>query len=131
MSYERNLTYNHGEAFNLMTYRCPNGHTERVWNSRDGVTPFMMQCRYCDEDTQHVDWRADVRARHYQPVKGERIWRDGTPEEARAIVTRRLESARGTEWERPESEWAEIIDSIVTSSEFQPGWPMLEVIGGL
>ena len=36
--------HNHREAFCLMWYACPCGHAERYWNSRDGVTPFMIGC---------------------------------------------------------------------------------------
>ena len=37
------MKHNHAEAFKLMIYACENPdclHQEKIWNSRDGVTPF-------------------------------------------------------------------------------------------
>jgi hypothetical protein len=60
--------HNHGEAFALMTYRCDAGcHTEVIWNSRDGVTPFIVRSR----DGQH------------QMQPGDRIFVGTTKERAR------------------------------------------------
>ena len=37
--------YKHAEAYCLMKYKCEKcGKTEILWNSRDGVTPFMIKC---------------------------------------------------------------------------------------
>ena len=42
---ESNEEYKHAEAFCLMKYRCEKcGQAEVVWNSRDGVTPFIINC---------------------------------------------------------------------------------------
>src|SRR5438128_138761 len=48
----------HGEAFMLMWYECRGcGARERVWNSRDGVTPFGMGCASCGTDNMlHTNW---------------------------------------------------------------------------
>ena len=53
--------YNHKEAFCLMTYRCKDcGFEERIWNSRDGVTPFGLACPSCKgHDHVHADWQND------------------------------------------------------------------------
>lgn len=41
--------YKHAEAYCLMKYKCEKcGKTEILWNSRDGVTPFMIKCEKCD-----------------------------------------------------------------------------------
>lgn len=86
----------HGEAYMLMTYRCDGmagglaaaagrerrgcGASEVVWNSRDGVTPFMIGCRHCGGEAKHVDWQGDVYAPNHQPELGDRIFVDLDPE---------------------------------------------------
>ena len=119
--------HNHGEAFMVMTYECKAGHQFEIWNSRDGVTPFGVGCRTpgCSAPATHVNWPRDRYEPNHQLKPGDWFFRDGTPEEARAIVRRRLEQARGTEWERPESEWDDVIKGVTEGHEFQPGWPML------
>jgi hypothetical protein len=83
------VTYQHKEAFCLMTYACKCGHRERIWNSRDGVTPFAAQCPSCDDGImQHVDWALDRRAVEHKLRPGQKFWRDGTPDEAEAIMRR-------------------------------------------
>ena len=68
----------------------------------------------------------------HRPQRGERIFRDGTPDEARAIMRRRLEMGRGTDYEVPESEWSEYIEAAASeeTGEFQPGWPSLRAPEG-
>jgi len=129
--------YQHGEAFCLMLYRCKVcGGMEILWNSRDGVTPFSIHCRNaaCNEQDfcpmLHEEWRLDTCLPLFKPWPGMRIFRSGTEDEARAFMRQRLENGRGTEYEVPESRWAEIIESAATSTsgEFQPGWPMIEEV---
>ena len=123
--------HDHREAYRLMLYRCKAGHLVLIWNSRDGVTPFGLLCREpgCQESSTHIHWELDS----YEPMRqlkpGEWYWRDGTEEEARAIVRRRLELSRGTEWERPEHQWETLIAEITKPEppgEFAPGWPQLD-----
>jgi hypothetical protein len=85
-----------GEAYMLMTYRCVGnpamaapscGASEVVWNSRDGVTPFVISCRQCGSHAQHIDWDADAYAPHHVPEIGDRIFVDLTYE--RALARRR------------------------------------------
>jgi hypothetical protein len=77
--------HNHGEAFALMTYRCDAGcHTEVIWNSRDGVTPFIVRSRDGQHQMQHVDWRRrDIYAPDHKPQPGDRIFVGTTKERAR------------------------------------------------
>ena len=123
----------HGEAFHRMLYRCEDrggcGFEEWIWNSRDGVTPFCIDCRRCGKDANHVEWTRDEYRPDYTPQPGERFFRDGTPEEARAIFRRRLEQGKGTPYEVPEVEWDVWIAEALSgrSSEFQPGWPHVQV----
>lgn len=127
--------YNHGEAFCLMYYQCQTcRHMERIWNSRDGVTPFGMCCTKCgrsslDGGMQHVAFGLDERAPKFRLcVPGQYFWRDGTPEEAAAIMRERLDSCIGTQYEVTPERRAALIQSCLdgTCSEFPPGWPKLD-----
>jgi hypothetical protein len=76
--------YQHAEAFHLMTYRAADGAQEYVWNSRDGVTPFVITLR-TGQEASHVDWEHDTRMpEDWQPPPGMRYFADLTPERARA-----------------------------------------------
>jgi hypothetical protein len=80
-------SYKHREAFCLMTYRSDDGSTEEVlWNSRDGVTPFMLKSRD-GKMMQHVDWRSDQCFPDFKPPSGMRMFVDAT----RELVTLELE----------------------------------------
>jgi hypothetical protein len=82
--YMEKTKYNHTEAFCHMTYngvRGQNAITLRIWNSRDGVTPFMTHCSEYDIELSHVMWQMDQRDPNYRPKKGDLIWRDITKEE--------------------------------------------------
>jgi hypothetical protein len=80
--------YQHAEAFCLMTYRSDDGTEEEViWNSRDGVTPFIITLR-SGKQARHVDWRSDRRVPDYRPKPGERIFVDLTEARARQLVKR-------------------------------------------
>lgn len=126
------MTYNHKEAFCLMWYTCTHcKHTERIWNSRNGVTPFGAACPSCDTGSiQHMRWDLDEPTPDHVLRIGQKFWRDGTPDEAEAITRRRIDKLKGTKYE-PNAKTA---DFLITSartgdvdSEFRPGWPMLDV----
>lgn len=71
------LKYKHAEAYCLMKYRCEKcGLTEKIWNSRDGVTPFMINCPKCNGHMQHIDWHEDKRLVNYIPEIGQRVFID-------------------------------------------------------
>lgn len=69
------------EAFKLMTYRCQKmpEHEEKVWNSRDGVTPFMLGCLKCNGMMAHVDWQKDEYLPNYIPERGARYFVSMSP----------------------------------------------------
>lgn len=116
------------EAFLLMWYGCNCGHAERIWNSRDGITPFSMRCPSCGESTlQHIRFDLDEYAPSHQLRSRQRYWRDGTVKDARDVVAARIEhfAAIG----RPID--AETIESMVASAAerrypFEPGWPIID-----
>jgi hypothetical protein len=124
----------HREAFCLMWYACKScGHRECIWNSRDGVTPFGTTCPSCRETIYHVDWQRDEPAPNHKLIVGQRFWRDGTPDEAEAIMRRRIAKAKGGRWEAS----PEVAEQLIRSardesdeSEFRKGWPALDVYTG-
>jgi hypothetical protein len=84
--------YNHGEAFCLMQYLCDTcGVIEILWNSRDGVTPFMIGCRKCPGLMQHIDWHGDVCAPSHVLKSGDRYFADETVERARSKVEKYID----------------------------------------
>ncbi len=87
--------YKHKEAFCLMWYQCRKcGGRIRVWNSRDGVTPFGMQCRAgaCSSiDMMHVDWAQDECVPDHVPGPRDRVFVDMTEEQLRAVLVERIE----------------------------------------
>lgn len=72
-----NEKYKHGEAFRHMTYQ---GHGNSgviklsIWNSRDGVTPFMTVSKEYGIQLQHINWQTDRLDPDYKPKKGDLIW---------------------------------------------------------
>lgn len=128
------MTYNHAEAFCLMTYREDRGTEEEViWNSRDGVTPFVITLR-SGKTATHVDWRNDRCVPDYQPPIGSRIFIDLTPERAREIATRNVDKWLASPKYRTElldtygTREAAIADQIASFTEHGPA-PDLIVVG--
>ena len=67
--------YDHAEAYCLMNYKCEKcGQEEVLWNSRDGVTPFIINCEKCGGHMQHIDWNRDIRNKNYIPKSGQRVF---------------------------------------------------------
>lgn len=70
----------------LMTYQADDGsEIEHVWNSRDGVTPFVITLR-SGKPARHVNWERDVYAPGHKPQPGTRMFVDMTPERARQLA---------------------------------------------
>jgi len=116
------------EAYCLMYYENKDGLGFLVWNSRYGVTPF---CVIEDgKQYQHNHWFLDRPVRNPEYIKtqilvpGQRIFRDVTPEEARAFAIQRLEACKGTELEVEENteKYNELVESL-TKSFGKPGEP--------
>lgn len=54
------MIYHHKEAYCLMAYQCEDcGYVTNLWNSRDGVTPFITKCLSCGRPSQHVHFHLD------------------------------------------------------------------------
>jgi hypothetical protein len=87
----------HVEAFCLMTYETVDDGepvTERIWNSRDGVTPFCIRTRDGKREMQHVRWNEDRYRPDHRPEAGDRVFVDMT--EGRAVsLVRARQAERG------------------------------------
>lgn len=68
---------------------------ELIWNSRDGVTPFVVFSRDGNE-SRHVDWRSDQIVPDHVPSVGDRIFIDLTMERCREFHRQMVEER----WER-------------------------------
>ncbi len=82
----------HKEAFCLMVYLCEVCmYSETIWNSRDGVTPFMMSCLQpnCRGMMQHQLFGADREANFPMPYV-KHLWVDITREDAHTIATKQF-----------------------------------------
>lgn len=79
----RDPRFDHPEAFCLMWYQDQvTGERERLWNSRDGVTPFVITSPAGNE-SRHVDWHCDMRIIDHMPKIDDRVFVNLTLERAR------------------------------------------------
>lgn len=126
--------HRHAEAFCLMWYGCVCGHRERIWNSRDGVTPFGLACPSCDDNgialhkrdggLYHIAFGSDTYAPSHKPHDGQRIWVDMTRERATALAERQM----GRHGLSSEERKATLIE-IYLGTEHGGGAPDLKVNG--
>lgn len=140
---EQTKKHAHAEAFMLMTYYGRNGYNEIrlvIWNSRDGVTPFITYCKEYGIELKHINWQNDLYMPDYKPKKGDLIWVSHTKETATAsadesykLHSEMLEKFRNQKVDREEynlsileemvSNKQEYIDSAVHEMLFAHGEP--------
>jgi hypothetical protein len=127
------ISYQHKEAYCLMWYKCTScHHTERIWNARDGVTPFCTTCPSCGQlDLEHHAFQHDQCVPDYKLNLYQRFWRDGTNEEAIAILSRRWEqmAVHHLDITRMYTSKQDYIEHCLADphSIFYTGWPMLDI----
>jgi hypothetical protein len=68
----------HAEAFQLMCYLAVDGQSMWIWNSRDGVTPFMLLLE--DKEYHHAMSGDGLARTAFLPDKATHVWVDYTPE---------------------------------------------------
>lgn len=91
-------SYKHAEAFCLMKYSSIDGtESEWIWNSRDGVTPFIILNRTKTKELRHHDQSQDRCIPDYQPLPGQRVFIDITEERSRVLAAEMVEKY----WEHP------------------------------
>lgn len=74
--------YKYKAAFALMIYRCAVcEHTEIIYNSRDGATPYETPCPVCNPYQRpsgnmldHVAHDADRQVSDFKPSVGMAVW---------------------------------------------------------
>lgn len=128
------MNYLHQEAFALMWYACECGHRDRIWNSRDGVTPYGgVHCTSCGSTGYprraliHVDWNLDECRADHKLTPGQRFFRDGTADDAVRIIDRNI--ARAIKDGRPiPVEIARHLrdDARRQTGQWQLGWPIID-----
>lgn len=74
----------HREAYHIMLYRCDKGHDELLWNTRDGVTPFGINCIECGSGAYHENWEQDVQTLKV-PATVRRVFVDARPDHKHLI----------------------------------------------
>lgn len=120
--------YRHKEAYCLMKYASQDGAIiEWIWNSRDGVTPFIVRSIDGTKELQHVDWQLDRCMPSYKPLSGERIFVDATE----ALLRPRVEAYVAKHWNNPMAAMQErykhqqqAIEALIKAWN-QPGAPLL------
>ncbi len=128
------MSYTHAEAFCLMKYVADDGsEQEWIWNSRDGVTPFVITLRSGKLATHH-DWDEDLRVPNYEPKPGTRMFVDLTEERAREKATKNAAHywdnnvASARHFFSSKEELANyLLESVLKA--FEPGTPDLVEVG--
>lgn len=120
-------TYQHKEAFCLMKYRSDDGTEEElIWNSRDGVTPFVITLR-SGKFARHIEWDKDQCLPDYVPPKNSRIFVDLTKQRARDLVAQTIlkYEVDGTfaKYGRPKD-----VEEELFKSYFKPGAPDIKEV---
>ena len=93
--------HEHAEAFRHMTYASKDDPSiwMRVYNARDGVTPFgMLHPRLGVELTHKPPWQLDQYDPFYVPNVGEWVWIDLDPEKAMQLAMEKVEQW----WDHPD-----------------------------
>lgn len=86
----------HREAFCLMKYQSDDkSETETLWNSRDGVTPFILSNRDKTKHMRHVEWGNDRCDPNYIPLPGMRIFVSATEELVKPDLLKYIDSFWG------------------------------------
>jgi len=92
------------EGYAIMQYRCEAcGKIEKIYNARDGVTPFIVSCIYCGGNAQHINWHEDIYDPEYIPEPGQRIFFSMPIELARVFAKRNLKKDEQSAYPPPQA----------------------------
>jgi hypothetical protein len=123
--------YSHAEAYMLMTYRSDDGtEQEQVFNSRDGVTPFVIALR-SGKPATHADWAADTRMpEDWAPPAGMRYFADMTRDRARELAGRNItgwlaDPEKASYFREAYGDDRDRAAEVLAAQYFQPGAPDL------
>jgi hypothetical protein len=124
----KNHGYLHAEAYCLMTYQCKTCLVKEIlWNSRDGVTPFIISCRQCGEVAKHINFHLDARRRDFEPKPGMRIFTDLSHARAYDFALGAYERMLESEYRRDDVTKEKFIRLIL--KDMQLGDPGVVVVG--
>lgn len=114
------MSYQHTEAYCIMFYKCDKCHAvERFWNSRDGVTPFVVlrRCALCQGDMQHFEFHMDECNPDHRPYRGQGVFTDMPDALKRTYAHLRALSFRAEGYE------IDADTERAVEKDFQPGTP--------
>ena len=118
--------YKHSEAFCTMRYECETcGFSEVLWNSRDGVTPFVMECPICGGTMIHVDGDLDQCLPDYLPKPNQRVFVDSTPQIYEVLVRARIQRQWNDESYPMKDRFETPMDAVMSLSNFTEGMPYI------
>ncbi len=101
------MSYEHAEAFNLMKYKCETCNVvQTLWNSRDGVTPYIVNCKQCNgksvhligQDTHDPEFGNKLREGMFPSM---RVFVNMTKEKAMTFAERRLKAFESSKYAPP------------------------------
>jgi len=102
------VRHRHIEAFRLMLYSSPDGAIiETIWNSRDGVTPYIVSAKDGVTELRHVLWGGDPYAPHHVPNLGDRVFVDLSLRDADELARQAVEHY----WNDPHVPWSAQLES--------------------
>ena len=109
------MKFKHNDSFRLMQYTCQKcGHIEFIWNGRDNVSPFSVECSKCQKGgMNHTNWHLDRQIPDYKPPTGSRYFVDYTPERAELAANKILDAAIGTRYEVKGGEREKIKEKLI------------------
>lgn len=128
--------YQHKEAYCLMQYRAEDGTgpIEWLWNSRDGVTPFIIGSPDRKVTLQHFNFQDDIPAPMYVPNIGQRVFVDLTEAKAREYLRARVDRQWDTDgqyamknnWDTKEEAFEALLDGSLR--DVREGGPDIVVV---
>ena len=118
------------EGFDLMLYKCEKCLTiEVLWNSRDAVTPFCINCIQCDGMMQHAHWQLDVKKPDFKPPKGTRIFVTLTQKRCEELTRQRVDRMWDTGKYPMKEGWNTKEEAVIAlSRDRQPDEPAVEIV---
>lgn len=123
----KNGRHKHPEAFCLMAYMSDDGRIiEWIWNSRDGVTPFIVHSRDGSKQMSHVSWERDIYHPEHELQVGDRYFATHSEQSALDAAKRQVE----TNWDRMRDAFSSRSEAIEYFASTWVGSPTLLVKGG-